>query len=369
MATEYKKKSDIPDLYHILGLTSDVCKEPNCAEIIQKAYVKKAKLCHPDKHPGRKDIGEVFELLTSAYDILRDEKQRTAYNHKLTLNKQSSGDFLKLKKEASEYMESLGEFRPPTDQQKLTFKDQMGVLDAKHGYDTGMMGAISEQDARKKLNDLAKTRSEQDRDLKPEKLFDGPIDLKRFNAAFDKIHNREDTAMVQHNGVPTAWNDAGSVTPYSTFDNLDNLYTESGNRFDSGNQTYGNADFGTPMQKISKEDIQNIRGADYVDGHNVLGDDYYKEMKAKLRERESEATTLENMKYGDFRRDDTAGYGIFNQLGMKFDDRLALDVEADDISKKFDKLMAERQKDLLPGTSQQPIPQKKPQVRGPRGTR
>src|SRR3970040_2130639 len=110
MSTEYKQKNDLPDLYNILGLTIDVCKEPNCNELIQKAYGKKAKACHPDKHPGRKDVEEVFELLTSAYDILKDEKQRNEYNHRLSMNKQSSGDFLRLRKGASDFVASLGEY-------------------------------------------------------------------------------------------------------------------------------------------------------------------------------------------------------------------------------------------------------------------
>jgi curved DNA-binding protein CbpA len=368
MATEYKQKNDLPDLYNILGLTIDVCKDSNCDELIQKAYIRKAKVCHPDRHPGRKDVEEVFELLTSAYGILKDEKQRTAYNHKLSLNKQSSGDFVKLKKGASDYMQSLGEYKPPNDQQKLLFKEQMLALDTKHGFDSGMMDPISQQDAKKKLNDLANTRSEQDKNLKPERLFDdGRFDLKKFNAAFDMVHKRDDGTMVSHNGVPSAWNDLGTVANYSSFDNLDNLYVDDSNRFDVSRQTYGSVDFGAPMQKIGKEDVQNIRGADYVDGHSVLGEDYYRNMKSKLRERDTDANNLQNMKYGDFKRDDTAGYGIFDQLGFKFDDRLTLDIDEDDISKKFEKLMAERQQELLPGNTTQL--QKKPSSRASRNGR
>lgn len=371
MATEYKQKNDLPDLYNILGLTIDVCKDPNCDQLIQKAYVKKAKICHPDKHPGKKEVVEVFELLTSAYDILKDEKQRTAYNHKLALNKQSSGDFFKLKKSAKDHMDSLGEYKEPNKQQELSFKEKMKALDAKHGFDSGKMDAISQLDAKKKLNDLTKTRTEQDRTLMPERLFDdGRFDIKRFNEAFDKTHNRNENSMVQHGGVPSAWNDFGAVTNYSTFDNLDNLYVEDNNRFDTGRQIFGSADFGMPTRKISKDEVQNMKGADYVDGHNVIGEEYYKDMKAKLRERDSEAKNFETMKYGDFKRDDTAGYGIFDQLGFKFDDRLTLDVEDDDISKRYERLMAERQKELLPGNTiqQQPLPNKKP-ARGQKSSR
>ena len=351
MSVEYKAKNDLPDLYDILGLTIDVCTDPNCNELIKKAYMRRVKACHPDKHPGRKDVEEVFELITNAYDILKDEKQRNNYNHKLNLNKQSSHDFIKLKKAATDYVDTIGEYKPATDQQKLTFKDKMKELDAKHGFDSNMMAAIAHHDAKKKMNDMNKTRAEQDRELKPERLFDdGRFDLKRFNAAFDMVHKRDDTSIMSHNGVPSAWNDHGAVVNYSSFDNLDNLYVDDGNRVDTSRQNYGGIDFAAPMKKITKDDIHSIPGASYVDGHNVLGDDYYKDMKGKLRDRNADASNFENMKYSDFKRDDTSGYGIFDQLGFKFDDRLALDVDEDDISKKFDKIMAERQQELLPGT-------------------
>lgn len=348
MTTKYKQQDDIPDLYNILGLTIDICKEPNCDELLQKAYIRKAKICHPDKHPGRKDAEEVFELLTSAYDILKDNDQRLAYNNKLTLNKQSSSDFFKLKKNTIDYAQTMGEYKPPTDQQKLSFKEQMGILDAKHGFDPSTIAEpILERDTKKKLNELAKTRTEQDIKLLPEKIFENDrFDLQKFNAAFDMVHKREDNSIVSHNGVPSAWNDFGAVTNYSTFDNLDNLYVDDNNRYDTSRQTYGSIDFGAPMPKITKDDIHDIQGANYVYGHNVLDEDYYKEMKNKLRDRDGAAKQFEEMSYTDFKRDDTAGYGIFDQLGFKFDDRISLDIEEDDISKKFEKLMLEKQKKL-----------------------
>jgi len=346
MSVDYKQKNDIPDLYNILGLTSDVCKLSDCQEQIHKAYLNKAKSCHPDKNPGKKDAEELFELLTQAYDILRDEKQRTAYNHKLSLNRQSSNDFVKLRKGATDYVNSVGEYKPVTDQQKLDFKKQMEMLDVKHGYQRNTESApLSKQDAKKQMEDKLKARAAQDLELKPERLFpEGQhIDLKKFNAAFDMVHNRNDSAVMPHNGVPSAWNDLGTVANFSSFDGLDNIYVEDGNRFDTSRQLYSGVDFAQPVRKITQEDMQNIKGADYVDGHSVLDDEYYKQMKEKLRDRQTTTSSFEKMGYNDFKRDDTAGYGIFDQLGLKFDDRIALDVDEDDLSKKFERLMAERQ--------------------------
>ena len=348
MSEEYKPKNDLPDLYNFLGLTIDVCKEPNCDELIQKAYVRKAKACHPDKHPNRKDVEEVFLLLTQSYDILKNEKQRNNYNHKLNLNKQSSNDFLKLKKSTQAYVESIGQYKPPTEQQELSFKEQMKMLDMKHGYDSSIEKTpIDQRDAKKKVSELSNIRAQQEIDTKPEKLFDeGRFDSKKFNAAFDIAHKR-DEAIIAHNGVPSAWNDLGSVVNYSSFDNLDNLYVNDSNRLDTMKQNYSGTNFGTQTRKMSRDEVNNLKGADYVDSHDVLDDNYYADMKKKLADRNMETGSFGGMKYNDFSRDDTAGYGIFDQLGFKFDNQLSLDIDEDDLSKKFEKLRADHQKDLL----------------------
>lgn len=41
---------NIINLYNILGLTPDIHKEPNCADLIKKAYIRKAKVWHPNKY-------------------------------------------------------------------------------------------------------------------------------------------------------------------------------------------------------------------------------------------------------------------------------------------------------------------------------
>ena len=351
MNCEYKQKNNLPDLYNILGLNIDICSDPKCDEIIKKAYVKKAKICHPDKHPGRTDVVEIFELLTDAYNILKDNKQRTDYNHKLALNKQSSADFLKLKQEAVDYTKSLGEYTDATNEQKLSFVEKKKLLDSKHGYDSSMVDPIPTIDAKKKMDQISRTRAEQDVELKPEKLFDeGRFDLGKFNAAFDKYHDRSDNSIVTHNGVPSAWNNMNNVVSFGSFDNLDNLYVDDDMRIDVNRQNYANIDISgqSGQGQVRRSDIENIAVADYVFGHKDLEDDYYKNMKAKLRSRESDAGNFDNMKYNDFKRDDTAGYGIFDQLGFNIDDKLSFDIDDDNIAKKYEKIMSERQQQLLP---------------------
>lgn len=327
MSNEYRQKDTIPDLYDILGLTIDVCKEPNCAELIERAYLSKAKVCHPDKYPGRKDVAEVFQLLTDTYSILKNESERSEYNNKLTLVKQSSNDYLKLKKATDAYMKSIGEYIPANDEQKLSFKQQMALMDTKHGFDSSKMDAIKSTDAIHQVKNMEKLRSRQEVDLKPEKLFDGHgFDAVKFNATFDKFHKKNDTEIVLHNGVPSAWNDLGNPMTYSSFDDLGNLYVNDNNRIDVSNQLYGSVDMGEPTVRITKDDIANIEGADYVYGHNNLDDAYYKNIKANLNNRNTETSQYENLRYGNY-TNDTAGYGIMDQLETNYDAPLSIEVD------------------------------------------
>ncbi|MEM0354138.1 MAG: J domain-containing protein [Thermoplasmata archaeon] len=345
--TEYQEKNDIPDLYQILGLTIDVCNEPDCTERIHQAYVKKAKMCHPDKHPGRKDMEELFELITEAYNILADEKQRNAYNHKLSLNKQCCGDFTKLKKSSKDYVETIGQYKDPTEQQKLSFKEKMKELDIKHGYDATMTSSLTLLDARKKMEEMAKVRAIQDFELKPEKLFeDEKFDLKKFNAAFDMVHSKKDV-IVEKKEIPLAWDDLKALSNYSSIDKLDNLYIEDTSLPEL---KYAGTDFEAPSKKITKNDLESIGGADYVDQHHIREESYYRDIKSKLQERQMETKAFEKMKYSDFKKDDTAGYGIFDKIDFKIEDQIML--ENNNASKNFERLMAERQDQntLPPGT-------------------
>lgn len=373
MNTEYKEKNTLPDLYNILGITIDVCKESNCKELIQKAYNKRVKYCHPDKRiksahndkngtkefdekkelEDKKELEAIFQLVTSAYNILINEKERIAYNHKLSLDRQCSSDYFKLKKGAEEYSKTLGEYLPASEQQKLTFKDQMKQLDNKHGYEPTVenSGAISCQDTKKRMFDLKKLREAQERECCPEKLFDGHVDPKKFNALFDKYHNREtDNPLTTYTGAPAAWNDMGSSTGFSDFDTYDNLYVNDSNRLDMSTQNLGSVDFGhghgtgseSPIQKIRKKDLKKIKAASYFSDHNVLSDEYYESVKQKLRERKCFTEELDNMTFNDYQKDNFSTYGIFDQLGVTLDDTNTYGCDDNIITQKLDKLITNK---------------------------
>lgn len=63
------------DLYEVLGVAKGAS-----GDEIKKAYRKLAMKYHPDKNPGDKAAEEKFREATDAYDILKDDQKRAAYD-------------------------------------------------------------------------------------------------------------------------------------------------------------------------------------------------------------------------------------------------------------------------------------------------
>jgi curved DNA-binding protein len=65
----------MPSLYETLGVEKSAS-----ADEIRKAYRKLARKFHPDVNPGDKPAEEQFKKISTAYDVLSDEKKRKAYD-------------------------------------------------------------------------------------------------------------------------------------------------------------------------------------------------------------------------------------------------------------------------------------------------
>ncbi len=63
------------DYYETLGVSRDAS-----ADEIKKAYRRLAMQHHPDKNAGNKESEAKFKEITAAYDVLRDEQKRAAYD-------------------------------------------------------------------------------------------------------------------------------------------------------------------------------------------------------------------------------------------------------------------------------------------------
>src|SRR5437764_1415986 len=63
------------DYYAALGVARDAS-----ADDLKKAYRKQAMQFHPDRNPGDKQAEAKFKEINEAYDVLKDDQKRAAYD-------------------------------------------------------------------------------------------------------------------------------------------------------------------------------------------------------------------------------------------------------------------------------------------------
>ncbi len=63
------------DYYEVLGVEKDISEDE-----LKKAYRKKAKLYHPDLHPGDAEAEKNFKEVNEAYEVLSDKDKRARYD-------------------------------------------------------------------------------------------------------------------------------------------------------------------------------------------------------------------------------------------------------------------------------------------------
>ena len=63
------------DFYATLGVARDAS-----ADDLKKAYRKLAMQLHPDRNPGDKKAEARFKEISEAYDVLKDDQKRAAYD-------------------------------------------------------------------------------------------------------------------------------------------------------------------------------------------------------------------------------------------------------------------------------------------------
>lgn len=334
----YSKKNEI-NLYDVLGVKYNATPQN-----IKNAYRKLI----PTHHPDRGGDPELFELITHAFNILYNPQTRGEYDELSKLSKQSSSDHSSLKKAADDFFKAQDitedEYNEQKTDAKKNYENDYQNLDRKHGYnrndDENLF--IEKDEAQRRLKDLSMTREQDEIELTQERLFDeGQFNLAKFNALFDQMHKRNDE-LIPHSGNPNAFNVDGSN--FSSYSNsYDALYDETecdGNAISSSVKLNNIKS----TKKITKHDLSNIKGAEYVTNHNKKDAVYNKSLEKLIKDRESEDTKFDNRKVTDYDTDpNMAGYGIFAEVGLtgkEFD----WAIEPDEAQKRYNKLLELRKK-------------------------
>lgn len=333
------------NLYDVLNLT-ELCSTKE----IKLSYRELAKIYHPDKPTGDK---EMFELITHAYNILVNPKTRQEYDNLVLISKQNSGDHHSLKTQA----ETFAMTQSKTANANITpmsFQDAWAEMDQKHGIITSHEGtkvaSINRKDAIKTYEDMRMAREQDEIEFIQERLFTtkGPIDMKAFNAAFDNMYNKTSVGLssqeiAQYKGGPVPYSNLGGIDDtYTSIDNITELYSD--NIHD--NSQFSSVNFESPVQKanLTKADLNTIQGGDYYDSHHEKPKDYSRTLEDRLKERELESKKLDTRNMTDFNTDpNCGGYGIFDGLGKNAYSSITWN-GVDNLKQKYDKLLINREK-------------------------
>lgn len=325
------------NLYKVLGLKRD-CSKNN----IKKAFNKLIVKYHPDKGGDE----EIYEIIVNAYTVLINDETRSQYDELYELENNSNSGYINIKEKSKDFLSNQNNILSKEDQ--INYKQAWDALNQKHGYyeENKDDMVIPKKECRERVKELNNQREKQyEKDL-PEVLFNKnrPIPMEKFNAAFE-ASNTSVLDMVEKKEIPDAWNcQGGSITEYSSFDNLENLYDDSSDVSNVHGANYGTIHFDKKQKKkLTKNDIKNVGKAEYYNNHNKIDKNYYDDLKEKLRNRNLESNNFNNKELHQYDKNNTAGYGIFDKLGIKYDDKLKLsDWEDKNVNEAYHKLLQDR---------------------------
>jgi curved DNA-binding protein CbpA len=318
------------DYYKILGVSEDAN-----AKTIKRAYYKRLRKYHPDNLKDKSDKvavrknKEKYELINEAYNLLKDEYRRKAYDTGKKFDTKSKGfesqkdsfkDFLKLQEQ-----NMTAEDRKLA---KLKFDMSKKELNSKHGYDEEKEDIIEKEEFNRRFDDLVMQREQEEVAIQHDNMFEGrQFNPSEFNKMFEKKKRRDAKRGSGKEGgiVPVgedgimAFND-GMDSNFAGIDSYSDLYATgnyggaSDNFAGLGAGMIGGEGSDSDELSIDSNDIE-----DTYDTHNkgaskeVMDDMFQRAMAEREMQDDKFEHMLENDEYGSAMDDK---YGISKDFGF-----------------------------------------------------
>ncbi|VBB18241.1 J domain-containing protein [Yasminevirus sp. GU-2018] len=313
------------DYYKVLGV------DPSATAIeIKRAYQAKLKKFHPDKIEQTKENKAKYKLLREAGDLLTDVHERKAYDMQRKMES-TQKDFHSQKDSFKQFIKLQEQHMTDEDKAvaKLNFERGIADMNRKHGYDKKQAEAMSQDEYKRRLDDMELFRANEDREieLNQENIFEGrDFNPNEFNKMFEKKKRRDEKRKKKQGGLTkyddqniSAFNDFEGESGGVAIDQYDNLYSEG--TYGGYNESY--AGIGSGMvgsnDGQSDDDISiDSPDEDAYDKHNkgTSKESLDAAMKKMMAERDDDSKKFKNMKQTEFGSAMDDKYGISSQMGF-----------------------------------------------------
>lgn len=319
-------------LYDILKVNEDCDRKE-----IKNAYRKLAKIWHPDRPNGDK---EMFKLITEAFEILENPQIREKYDKMSRLKSKRAGHE-QLRKEALDFIEiQTGEETLTAQERKELFAKTWAEVDEKRKVNKYDDKPITENETNERLIDLENARKQDEIEYAAKNIFEGrTFDKSLFNAAFEyqkkKMEDTNNGKLIKQMN-PIAYND-----DLPTGDFTEDVSVDPGLYYEDGDDNKFDKDF-LDITNIDKINLDDLNTDNVYDSHNNIEDNYEEILKQRMAERDIQTKEFDDRKMDDFNTDPACdGFGIYAPLGIEFGDDKIFNA-SENLAEKYQLLLNER---------------------------
>jgi curved DNA-binding protein CbpA len=316
------------DYYAILGVKANAD-----VKQIKRAYHKRLRKYHPDYVKDKTDKDSVkknkekYKLINEAYNVLKDELKRKAYDTGKKFEATHSKGFDAQKNSFKDFMKLQEQNMTEEDKKlsKLKFEMSHKEMNAKHGYDDSKEDAIPEEEYSRRVEDMMLQRDQEEIDIQHKNLFEGrQFNPSEFNKVFNKQKKRDKKrsktgglVTINDNEGIMAFND-GMDSAFANVDSYNDLY--SNGSYTGVSDNFAGVGDGL-VNNINSDDDISIDSEDIEDNYDTHNKDTSKDkmdeqFQRAMAERQMQNTQFENMDMKEYGSALDDKFGISKDFGF-----------------------------------------------------